>query len=115
MIYVTIETDAGTYVVRKPMGRIGSLHFGILTKYMPSNKKGDESMLSPMEQERIGTAFEEWSQKILPNILVSFKAKDEPEAKPITLDELTGEEQFFIFAALTSLVKVGDNSFRVVS
>jgi hypothetical protein len=114
MIYIDVETFNGVYKLRKPMGRIGALHFGIITKFMPANKKAEGDPISPAEQERIGQGFEEWSIKILPNILVSFTPKDAPEAKTITIDEMTGEDQYSMFLAVCSTMEASENFFRIV-
>lgn len=116
MIYVNIVTASETKVtVRKPMGRIGAIHFGIITKYMPMNKHNDpEAGMSPLEQERIGQAFEEWSQKVLPNILVTYQPKDTPEPITATIDDLDGADQYSIFLALTSMVSVNGDFFRII-
>lgn len=115
MIYVTIEVDSGTkFTVKKPMGRMGAIHFGLITKYMPTRKRDEGAGLSPLEQERIGQAFEEWSVKVLPNILVNTQEKDAPETQLITVDEMSGEDQYAIFLALTSMLSVGENFFRII-
>lgn len=116
MIYVNIVTASGTKVtVRKPMGRIGAIHFGIITKYMPMSKHSDpEAGISPLEQERMGQAFDEWAQKVLPNILVNYQPIDSPEPIAVTIDELDGADQYSIFLALTSMVSVNGDFFRII-
>lgn len=115
MIYLNIETITGIYKIRKPMGRIGALHFGIITKFMPANKKAEGDPLSPLEQERIGMGFEEWTAKILPNILVSFTPKDAPEPNAsITVDDMSGEDQYSLFLAVCSTMEASETFFRVV-
>jgi hypothetical protein len=116
MIYITIEVDSGDkYTVRKPMGRIGSIHFGIITKYAPTNKNREpDAGLSPLEQERISLAFDEWAQRVLPQILINMQPKDAPEPVPVTIDDMSGEDQYAVFLALTSLITVGEKFFRIV-
>ena len=116
MIRVKIETENGFYTVNKPMGRYGAIHFGIVTKYMPSRKKGDTTPFSPLEQERIGQAFEEWATKVLPNILVRYEDKLlKTEIEPLTVDDVPGEDQFSIFSAMCSLINMSEDCFRIVS
>lgn len=115
MIYMNIETITGIYKIRKPMGRIGALHFGIITKFMPANKKAEGDPLSPMEQERIGLGFEEWSAKILPNILVSFTPTGAPEPlEKITIDDMSGEDQYSLFLAVCSTMEASEKFFRII-
>lgn len=115
MIYINIETASGVFKIRKPMGRMGALHFGIITKYMPANKKKEGDPMSPMEQERIGQGFEEWATKVLPNLLVSYTPKD--AASPVdtlTIDDVSGEDQYALFLAICSTMETSDSFFRIV-
>lgn len=114
MIYLNIETISGVYKIRKPMGRMGALHFGIITKFMPANKKAEGDPMSPAEQERIGQGFEEWSMKVLPNLLVSFTPKNAPEPTNITVEDMTGEDQYSMFLAVCSTMEASENFFRIV-
>jgi hypothetical protein len=118
MIYIELYANSGTkYTVRKPMGRMGAIHFGIITKYMPTNKNRDpEAGMSPLEQERIGQAFDEWSVKVLPHILVNYTPPDAKEPiTNITIDDIDGPDQYSIFLALTSTMTVNSDFFRVIS
>jgi len=114
-LYYNIETASGVFKVRNPMGRAGSLHFGIITKYMPANKKGENDPISPLEQERIGQGFEEWAAKVLPSLLVNYtpKGTDTP-IEPITIDGVSGEDQYAIFLAICSTIEKSDNFFRIL-
>lgn len=115
MMYYDIETPSGVIKVRKPMGRMGALHLGIITKYMPANKKAEGDPLSPMEQERIGQGFEEWAAKVLPGILVSFTPKGAASPLPsVSIDDLSGEDQYGIFLAICSTMEKSDNFFRIL-
>ena len=114
-LYYNIETSTGVFKVRNPMGRMGTLHFGIITKYMPANKKAEGDPVSPLEQERIGQGFEEWAQKVLPNLLVSFTPKgSEVTKEPITIDDVEGGDQYAIFLAICSTIEKSDNFFRIL-
>lgn len=114
MIYYNIETNNGIYKVRKPMGRIGALHFGIITKYMPANKKNENDPISPAEQERIGQGFEEWAAKVLPNILVSFTSKDGDEKQINSTEEMDGQDQYGMFLAICSTMETSGEFFRIL-
>jgi len=118
MIYIELEANSGTkFTVRKPMGRMGTIHFGIITKYMPTNKNRDPEVgLSPLEQERIGQAFDEWAQRVLPHILVNYTPVGAPEPiKEVTIDDIDGPDQYSIFLALTSTMSVNEQFFRIIS
>jgi len=114
MLYYDIETASGVFKIRKPMGRMGALHFGIITKYMPANKKKEGDPMSPMEQERIGQGFEEWAQRVLPQILVSFTPKDAQPLPSITIEDVSGEDQYALFLAVCSTMEVTETFFRVI-
>jgi len=115
MLYYDVETASGVFKIRKPMGRIGAIHFGIITKYMPASKKVDGDPMSPMEQERIGQGFEEWATKVLPNILVSFTPKGNPEPlQNITIEDVSGEDQYSLFLAICSTMEVSESFFRII-
>jgi len=114
-----------------PMGRIGAIHFAILTKYMDGNQteltledkakleSGEKPDAKPMTSEmkaNISEAFIEWSGKVLPQILVGFTPEGAPEENlAIKIDDVTGEDQFAIFMALLEQLEVGDEFFRVVN
>ncbi|MFA5306095.1 MAG: hypothetical protein WC365_01460 [Candidatus Babeliales bacterium] len=115
MIFINVEVKSGVYKIRKPMGRMGALHFGIITKYMPANKKAEGDPMSPMEQERIGEGFEQWAQKVLPNLLISFTPKDSAAPKDsITIDDVSGEDQYSLFLAVCSTMETSETFFRIV-
>lgn len=115
MLYYNIETASGVYKLRKPMGRIGSIHFGIITKYLPSQKKAEGDPLSPMEQERIGQGFEEWATRVLKELLVSFTPKDSTTPiEPLTVDDVSGEDQYALFLAICSTMEMSESFFRIL-
>lgn len=114
-LYYDFETESGVYKVKRPMGRIGAIHFGIITKYMPANKKEKDAPLSPMEQERIADGFEVWAAKVLPNILVSFTPKGAPTPNAtVTIDDMSGEDQYAMFIAVSSQLEVSESFFRLI-
>lgn len=113
-MYYEVETRSGVIKLKKPMGRAGAIHFGIITKYMPANKKAEGDPLSPMEQERIGQGFEEWTGRVLPQLLVSYTPKDGECINPVTVDELSGEDQYAAFLAICSTMENDGDFFRIL-
>lgn len=103
-MYTQIETNNGIYKVRNPVGRIGAIHFGIITKSTPTDG-GDSEQLSPGAMNKLTEGFEEWSVKVLPHIIVEG---------PFKYEEMPGEDQYAIFLAMFSLIKVGKEFFRIV-
>lgn len=112
-IYVDVKTKTGVFRVRKPMGRIGAIHFGIITKYMSGGSDGEA--MSPAQREALGDGFIEWSEKVLPKILVSFTAEGKETVSDYKVDDVTGEDQFAIFTAMMSLIEVSEDYFQIVS
>lgn len=112
-IYIDIKTKSGIFKVRKPLGRIGAIHFGIVTKYI-QGERGEEE-LSPAQREAMGEGYIEWAEKVLPKIFVSFTPTGsvEPDAS-FKSEDMTGEDQFAIFAALLSLIEASDDYFQIV-
>lgn len=114
-MYYNVETSSGVFKVRNPIGRAGTLHMGIITKYMPANKKADGEPISPLEQERIGQGFEEWAAKVLPQILVSFTPAGTEATVDITsIDTVSGADQYAIFLAICSTIEKSENFFRIL-
>jgi hypothetical protein len=115
VLYYDIETPSGVIQLRKPMGRVGAIHLGIITKYMPANKKKEGDPLSPAEQERIGEGFEQWAAKVLPQILMSFTPKGASAPTPnATVDDLAGEDQYGAFLAICSTLDGSQDFFRII-
>ncbi len=112
VIYIDIKTKSGVYRVRKPLGRIGAMHFGIITKYLSGGDAGEE--MSPAQRESMGEGFIEWSEKILPKILISYTPEGQPTIDKYDSEEITGEDQFAIFSAMMSLIEVSDDYFQVI-
>ncbi len=112
-IYVDIKTKSGIFRVRKPMGRIGAIHFGIITKHMSGGVAGEE--MSPAQREALGDGFMEWGEKVLPKVLVSFTPEGGEVINDYKIDDVSGEDQFAIFTALMSLIEVSEDYFQIVS
>lgn len=112
-IYVDIKTKSGIFRVRKPMGRIGAIHFGIITKHLSGGTTGEE--MSPAQREDLGEGFIEWSDKVLPKILVSFIPEGKEVINDYKVDDVTGEDQFAIFTAMMSLIEIGEDYFQVLT
>jgi hypothetical protein len=104
-IYKKIETGNGVYTVKTPLGRIGAIHFGIISKCVPGDMSDGDDTLSPAAQEKLYEGFLEWSQKVLPNIITEG---------PFKYDEMPGEDQYAIFIALFSTLNIKGDFFRIV-
>lgn len=109
MSEVTIETANGSFIVKKPAGRIGAIHFSIMQSCAPSGAKDADGnvILSPADQEALREAFLKWSQSVLKNILDEKKSG-------VKYDDMKGEDQFAIFMAMMDDIKIGDEFFRIV-
>ena len=128
MLYIKIKVKSGIYRIRMPMGRTGAIHFAIITKYLDDGNqevtledkaameegKTIKKTMSPMQKAALSEAFIEWSGKVLPQILVGFTKPDATEEIAIKIDDVSGEDQFAIFAALLEQLEVDDEFFRVV-
>lgn len=112
-IYVDIKTKSGVFRVRKPMGRIGAIHFGVITKYMSGS--GGEEEMSPAQRAALGEGFIEWSEKVLPKILISYTPEGGEVINDCKVDDITGEDQFAIFTAMMSIIEVSEDYFQIIS
>lgn len=112
-IYIDVKTKSGIFRVRKPLGRIGAIHFGIITKYMSGGTSGEE--MTPAQKESLGEGFIEWTDKVLPKILISFTPNGGELQADYKIDEITGEDQFAIFSAMMSLIEVSEDYFQIVT
>jgi hypothetical protein len=97
LIY-NIETPNGVYKVRRPVGRVGVIHFTLVTKSIPTtiDEEGN-TIISPADQERFTAAFSEWTEKVLPTIYVEG---------PVKVTEMPGEDQYALFLAMFSTVNL---------
>jgi len=102
-----IETANDVYELKKPTGKIGALHFRLLTKAMPKSSPvdGDEQMVSPADQERLQEVFEQWTEQVLPEII----------CEPHTYDDIPGEDQWILFLAMFQTMNISTDLFRIVS
>ena len=112
-IYVDIKTKSGMFRVKKPLGRIGAIHFGIITKYISGSET--DGTMSPAQREGLGEGYIEWCEKVLPKIFTSFipDGNAEPDAGFKT-EDMTGEDQFAIFSAMMSLIEVSEDYFQII-
>ncbi|MFA5760185.1 MAG: hypothetical protein WC877_00220 [Dehalococcoidales bacterium] len=101
-----IETGNDLYEIEKPRGKLGALHFRLLTKAMPKStiEENGEQVVSPADQERMQEVFDQWLEEVLPNILISHK-----------IDDLPGEDQWVIFLASFNTMNVRQDLFRLVA
>jgi hypothetical protein len=108
LIY-NVETPSGVYTVKRPGGRVGVIHFTLVSKAMPSGQKDPETgelVTSPADQDRLEKSFMEWTEKVLPAIYVDG---------PTSLQDMPGEDQYALFLAMFTTVNVGGRDlFRFV-
>lgn len=105
LIRYEIETAGGVYKINKPLGQVGSKHFGIIGRYIPTNIP-DNGEMSPAQKESMFEGYELWSKLVLPKIYCAENS--------VPLEEMTGEDQYAIFIALTSDLKVSEDLFRII-
>lgn len=114
-VYYNVKVKSGIYKIRNPTGRVGAIHMGILTKYLPQGNVDPEVGMSPMQQERVGQGFEEWAQKVLPQIFVGFTPEGESVADTeYKYEDIPWADQFALFSALTSQMDVDEEFFRII-
>lgn len=102
VINYKIETASGIYTVRRPIGRIGAIHFSILSGHAPTS---GEEKATARDLERLAEGFEIWANKVLPHIIIDG---------PFNFEEMPGEDQYAIYMALMSQVNVSEDFFRFV-
>lgn len=123
----TIETANGVYKVKRPAGRIGMIHFSLISKMESRSNEKDKNgnpVASPADEERAEKAIIEWSEKVLKNILIANdsymydidKKTGEQIKVGITYDDIPGEDQFILFRAVSSKINVMDDEqpFRFI-
>lgn len=112
-IYIDVKTKSGIFRVKKPLGRIGAIHFGIITKYVSGG--AEDGTMSPAQREGLGEGYIEWAEKVLPKIFTSFtpEGQTEPDAA-FKAEDMTGEDQFAVFSAMMSLIEVSEEYFQIV-
>ena len=106
-----VETNAGIYNIRKPVGRIGAVHFTIMSSAAPRTI-GEEDVdgnpiMSEADIERANEAFAKWTIQVLPNIIIDG---------PYTYEEMPGSDQYAIFLASGEDMggDIGEELFRIV-
>jgi len=103
-----IVTPNGEYVVNRPVGRVGVVHFTLVSKSLPTTRDPEtgEVIVSPADQERFEKAFVEWTEKVLPHIYVEG---------PVPREEMPGEDQYALFLAMITTVRLSNpDLFRFV-
>jgi hypothetical protein len=121
----TIETANGVYKLKRPVGRIGMIHFSIMSKLESHSSEKDKNgnvILSPADQDRLEKAPVEWAEKVLKNILVPNESylieidENGTEKKiGITYDDIPGEDQYLLFVAVSSKTNVDEEEpFRFI-
>ncbi len=101
-----IETGNGVYEIRKPVGPIGAKHIALLSQVVVAGP--EEEPTPEMVREvapQLAQVFETWAQEVLPQLIVQG---------PYTYEEMPAEDQYAVFLALVSDLKVSKNYFRVV-
>ena len=107
-----VETGTGIYKIRKPTGRIGAVHIGIVSK-MASGTQGEKDaegnvIVSQADNERTQDVFIEWSVKVLPNIIIDG---------PHTYNDMPGIDQYVLFLATMEGMEgdtLGGELFRII-
>lgn len=104
-----IMAPNGEYVINRPTGRAGVIHFTLVTKCIPSNfDEEGKAVISPADQDRFTDAFYEWTEKVLPLIFVEGP-------NDINVDEMPGEDQYALFLAMFSVVNLSNQDlFRFI-
>jgi len=101
---IRVQTSNDVYELSKPRGKLGALHFRLLTKAMPKSVDEETGEVSPADQERMQEVFNQWIDEVLPEILVSHKYDDVP-----------GEDQWVLFLASFNTMNVRKDLFRLVA
>lgn len=99
-----IETANDVYEIKKPVGKLGALHFRLLTKAIPKSVSDETGETSPADQERMQEVFEQWIDQVLPEIVISHK-----------YDDIPGEDQWVIFLASFNTMQVRQDLFRLIA
>lgn len=105
-----VQTPNGVYRVKRPGGRVGVIHFTLVSKAIPTSTDKDpdtgETLISPADQDRFEKAFQEWAEKVLPAIYIEG---------PASVQDMPGEDQYALFLAMFTTVRIGGSDlFRFV-
>lgn len=101
-----VETANSIYELKKPTGKLGALHFRLLTKGMPKStlEENGQQVISPADQERMQEVYEQWVDQVLPNIILSCDYEDLP-----------GEDQWVLYLACYNTINVRSDLFRLIA
>lgn len=109
MIVIEVETDSGVYRCKRPEGLMAIKHVGILSRYAANNPTTDVDengntivRMSIRDQERFTEGFEQWAEKVLPNILL--------DGNPYPYEEMPGEDMMACYVKVSTFKS--DASFR---
>lgn len=103
---IKVETANEIYELKKPTGKLGALHFRLLTKGMPKStlEENGQQMISPLDQERMQEVYEQWVDQVLPQIIISHE-----------YDDIPGEDQWILYLACYNTINVRSDLFRLVA
>ena len=101
---IKILTANDEYELDKPKGKLGALHFRLVTKAMPKSVDAETGEVSPADQDRAQEVFDQWLAEVLPHILISHD-----------IDDVPGEDQWILFLASFNTMNVSKNLFRLVA
>jgi len=105
---IKIETANDVYELARPAGKVGGLHFRLITKAAPKTRPeeygGGDTGVSPADQERLEECFGQWVEQVLPAILISH-----------SYDDVPGEDQWLLFLAMFQSMNVSGDLFRIIA
>lgn len=116
-----VKVGSGIYEIEEPVGRLGAKHFALLSRAAPEevNKVPEDDMVQSKlikddtdskptppkitreDKERMSEMFEQWSNVILPHIIVEG---------PYDYDAMPGKDQFALFNAVIMHMEGDDDS-----
>jgi len=104
---VNIETASGIYKVKRPAGKIGAIHMELISKALPTGVDEDgKTIVSPADNIRFTESFKDWSDKVLPNIIL--------EGSVFSYEDMPGDDQFAVFVAMFNTMNLNGDLFRFV-
>lgn len=104
--FKTIETSYGEYQIKVPSGKIGAKQMAMFMKLSPKSKERDDDgnpILSPADEARISDGFLEWTESIMPEVVISSPFE--------SIEDIPGEDQMILFLSVWQSVN-NTNSFR---
>ena len=104
--------DVGIYVVKRPVGTVGSRHFTLMMRCLPSgyDSNGDP-IYSPLQEERVFDSYEKWVATVLKHVIVSCPVMDGVQ---ITSDTIPPEHQYMLFQAMGRITQGSSRTFRIL-